>query len=335
MLFDIVDLSPVILPIVDQNAPVGGGASSRGSHRLSDISNCQRKWWFRYVQRVVARGEPEFRLMGTLIHSAVAFHYASMMLPELQPDWFKAKPLYQELLDQARGNAVLADRAFEIGEQYIEYWRLRGCDWVPFSVEQEYSASIGTIDPDGEDEPAFTLDVLDATGKPRQLTFPTLNDERITCRTDLIVQRSSNGTMWAVDHKSKNPEFHADRFGKVNPNGEFALDWQVLVNLMILRANDLPVRGFIIQRIKRDPPFDCHRQVLNVPGLAYEQAPRLARNQVRLEREQYRSLAAGKTPIPNFFNCFGRFGACDYRPICSAEDADEQRGILNANYVRL
>lgn len=334
MLFNIADLAPSVLPIIDNKTQGGGGASSRGSHRLADVTNCPRKWYMRYVKHCTRKGEPEFRLMGTLIHSALANYYAAMLPEEQQPDWFKEMPLYHRLTQEAGGKIALADRAFETGEQYIEWTKKKKCDWIPYSVENEYQATLGELDPDGEDAPGFELEFRTPSGEPSRMIFPTLNEEVVTCRTDLIVTKKTNNTMWVVDHKSKTPEYHEEKFGKWNDNGEFALDWQVLVNLMVIRARGIPVRGFIVQRVKRDGEFDADRHPVPVPVKAYEGAPGLARHQIKVERQHYRNLAQGISPVANYFNCYGRWGECDYRPICRADNAEDQARIINTLYNR-
>lgn len=261
---------------------------------------------------LVTKFDPPLRLQGTLIHTCLAFHNASLMTEP--PEWFKARTLADALDEDGEGHPDLIRAAKEIYEAY----RLRhaGDTWRPVSVEQEYEATIGELDPGGPD--------------------PTLDSEVVTCRTDLVIE--ANGDVWIVDHKSTGGQAGKDRLAAWS-EAEWRLNWQVLMNLHILRApsnvkrlGGRTVKGFIIQRIKQRPPYDFDRHPVSVPLLAYHAAPRVARKYVAEERSILAMLDRGETPTPNFAMCQGRYGPCDYADLCAAGSKQEQQSIMNSSF---
>lgn len=291
------------------------GASSRGSHRLAAAGGgCKRQFALSYIKGLRPRYEPEHRLIGTLVHNCIAYHYAAKLA--VPPSWFTQTSLDDALLKDARHAPDLIRLAKNAALAYAKRWA--GEPWVPYSVETEYKATLGELDPDGP--------------------FPELNDEVITCRSDLIVE--SNGELWIVDHKCSAGQWGKDYLEPWKDDGEYRMSWQAMVNLMIVRkrlseVTSKPVSGFVINRVKRREPFDFDRHVLHMPLLAYAQAPRVARMFVREELRIYDDLAHGIKPTPNFSSCFGRYGSCDYINICAAESEDAQNRIMDMDFVQI
>jgi hypothetical protein len=232
------------------------------------------------------------------------------------PEWFHKKSLSDALEDDGEGHPELIRVAKEIYEAFKH--RFAGDTWKPVSVEEEFEAPIGEIDPGGPD--------------------PTLDSEIVTCRTDLVIE--SNGDLWIVDHKSTGGGYGGkDRLETWKDDGEYKMNWQVLMNLHILRApsnvkklGGRTIRGFVIQRVKQRPPYDFDRHPISVPALAYQAAPRAAREYVAKERSIFAKIARGEAPSPNFSSCFGRYGKCDYHDLCASSSKQEQQAIMNTAF---
>jgi hypothetical protein len=219
-----------------------------------------------------------------------------------------------EALDQdGEGAPELIRLAKEVYAAYKGRWA--GDAWRPVSVEQEYEATIGELDPGGPD--------------------PTLDQEIVTCRTDLVVE--TNGELWIVDHKSTGGTA-GDRLPIWRDDGEWKLSWQIMMNLQILRTArntarlGKPVKGFVIQRIKQRQPFDFDRHVVQIPMKAYAEVPRCAREYVAAERAIITKARRGERPTPNFAMCWGRYGKCDYHDLCAASSDLEQRSIMETHF---
>jgi hypothetical protein len=289
------------------------GSSSRGSHRLAAAISCERFFHLRYGIGVRPTEEPEYRLSGTLIHLALAYHYAAKM--DQRPKWFSEKSLDERLDEECHGRHELAQLARDVHAAYKNYWSSEA--WRPVAVEQEFAATLGELDPDCP------------SGWDRRH-----DNQIVTCRADLIVE--INGELWIVDHKTQGGNHKSQRLDKWHDDGEFLLNWQVLMNLHILRKRaKTSVRGFVINRIRRRMPFDFDRHVLQVPLRAYEQAPRTARSMVARELYIRDKAESGIAPIPNFAACFGRYGPCDYRQLCAADSKEEQDRLLRDKYAQV
>ena len=297
------------------------GASSRGSHQLATSAECKRKWAFHYRKKLKILGEPKFRLGGTLIHSSLAILYGQRLIDNggKIPDWWKDESLDVQLAKEGAGYPELIQYAREIYDAYEKMWWQGAAaePWEPTHVEEEFRATVGELDPGGEDR--------------------TLDSEVVTCRTDLVVRHKDTGHLWIVDHKTKGGGYGgkgADRLPAWGDGGEYALSWQANINLHLIRLR-LPhenVRGFIVNRVKRMPPYDFDRHILHVSPEVYKTVPSVVRAQVATEREIDQMLAAGKHPPPSYWTCMGRFGWCDYISICNADTVDERNSVIESKF---
>jgi len=248
-------------------------------------------------------------MIGTLVHNCLAYYYAAK-LPTV-PDWLSKKTM-EETLKECTTDQKLIDNAIAVYEAYKIYYT--GEPWEPYSVETEYAAKVGEIDPDG--------------------LHPELDDEIVTCRSDLVV--TVNDEAWIVDYKCTGGEWGKDRLSPWKGDGEYRLSWQAMLNLMILRARlPMPVNGFIIQRVKRKAPFDFDRRTLSFPVPAYESAKRTVREFVRRDVELQRAMERGDKLTANFDNCITRWGNCDYMDICGAESEALQQMIMERQFVQI
>lgn len=275
-------------------------------------------WALKTLHGLVTLNDPTLRLTGTLVHSCLAYHYASKM--PIPPAWTKERTL-QEALEH---DAQYASNKDELVRSTLAIYNAfqhfaSGDAWHPVAVEEEFRATIGDLDPGGPDS--------------------SLDHEVVTCRTDLVVE--INGELWIVDHKSSGGGYasgNGDRLPKWKHDGEYKLNWQVLMNLQILRASHnvsrlgRRVKGFIVQRIKQRPPYDFDRHVVQIAQLAYDDAPRTARGFVAAERQILERVQRGEKPLPNYSMCWGRYGACDYHDICGASSKAAQADIIARNF---
>lgn len=261
--------------------------------------------------------EPDYRLLGTLVHTRLAFHYAAML--DKRPDWY-AHGLDAALAKDAKGRLDLVSKSENIYEAYCDWWV--GQDtWQPLAVEEEFSATLQEIDPDYEQDP----------NDPDDIPEPGEDDELVTAKLDLMVR--SNGTSWVVDHKTKSHGW--GRTGRMEDwhDEDFMMSWQVHLYLHVTRLAcrrmgwDEP-QGFIIQRLTRKLPFDSDRTVVPVPQLAHAEVPRMVRHLVREELKVRRRVAAGFKPVPNYASCVGAFGPCDFFPLCSANSEKSRNRLL-------
>lgn len=287
-----------------------GGASRRGSHRLAAAMTCERLWALRYLKGIVPKAQKNFQLLGTLIHTHVAYWFAEKL--DEKPKWYYEKTLEEAILDDGEGYPDLMRTAEEASAAFQHHYASE--PWHPYSVEEEYVTTVGAINPNAPDE---------------------IKDEQLTCRVDLLAVW--NGEIWCVDHKTQSGQSSTGRLAKWKSDGQFGLNWQVFQNLWILRTQEpalpYPVRGFAINRIKRSAPYDFDRHALQPPELAYNDAPIMITAAVQRERDIQEKILAGGKPTPNYAACHGRYGKCDYHDVCSARSKDAQARIIEMEFM--
>lgn len=310
-----VPLHPVArLPIVAEAGPSAlAGASSRGSHRLAAVNTCPLAWYLRYILYLRPIAEPSYRMLGTLIHVALAYWYASQL--EEAPNWFHELDLKTKLRLIAPNQPKLVQRALDVLADYMTAEEVLSSDRLLKTVwiETEFKARIGELDPGGPS--------------------PELDDEWVTARLDRVVE-DTDGCLWIMDYKCSGWSRRKD--GKLDSwkdQGEFVIDWQVLLGLAILRqrVKNRIVKGFMIRRIKREPPFDYDTVPLEIPERPYRRVGRMARAQVAAENHwlaragtarSIGELLGGDVLPEHYWACKGtRYGPCDYRRLCAAREA--------------
>jgi hypothetical protein len=302
---------------------------------LAAVKVCELLWHLKYGLCYVLKHDPKnYRRIGTLIHLVLAYHFASVLPESERPSWFYDKDLQTELEEQGRGYPDLILRAKEVllafrawlGAAYPD-----GDPWTPLHIEEEFTATIGQVDPTGHDEEIEVL--VSGPGEKPRFERRRLNDEVVSCRPDLIVE--SDGLKWVIDHKSAGGAWgkNKDRLERWKEDGPFSLDWQIMVNLHIVRQH-MPVEGFVIQRLKREPPWDFDRHVVGVPRRAYQKTPSIMRALVREEIQLRNKIARGQLPIASLgWACLGRYGACDFREVCRAQTVEQAKRRLETEYV--
>lgn len=288
------------------------GAGTRGASQLAAAHKCERQFLLRYNKGLEVLHEPEHRLMGTLIHTRLAYHYAARM--DSPPAW-ASRPVEEALIhDGGGGRPDLMALSQRIYQMYADRWAAD--PWTPLFVEHEFSAALKEIDPGGVEEEEGEDDIV------------------ITAKLDLYVR--SNGRNWIVDHKTKRLLWNSTRLPDWNPL-EFQLSWQCLLYTHIVRAHckregmEQPA-GFMIQRLSRELPFDCDRNVVMLPQMAYQEAPQSARLLVRNELRLRKKIKLQEKLVPNYSVCQSGFG-CDFTRLCAA-GPKARPGVLTSFYKR-
>jgi len=286
-----------------------GGASRHGSHQLADACRCERKWYLRYVLGIQPKieaapnwGGLRYKITGTLFHACLAYHYASRM--DVKPDWFDATSLAEALDEIGKGYPSEIRAALEMYEAYrLTY----AADPIkPIAVEHEYTLTLS-------------------------------NGAIVTTRVDLLGE--ANGEYWVFDYKTSGDRSRNRNTGRLwgwNPDrGDYAIDWQSMLALNIVRANlgADKVRGWMIQRALRDPPFDFDRNPLVIPLAPYEETIKVAEACVERERDILTRTARGEKPRPAFWACTRPY-TCDMLPICLARDDAQRRIVLETEFKR-
>lgn len=254
-------------------------------------------------------------MVGTLVHELLAFHYAAKC--DTPPSWYVGKELWtpEQQIDAIGAREQVAQRTTALDVFHYYKSQTVGEPWQPLYVEQEFSATLGELDPGGP--------------------FPELDGEVVTCRSDLVVR--INGETVIVDHKCLSGEFGRDRLPDLALSNEYSRSLQVQTNLALVSLHERrlgrpPATGFMIQRIKRKQPFDLRRDPIDVPVGALEETGRVLRHLVRQELvliEQFKIDHASVVPNPS--QCATKYGLCDYGSICNATRADRP-DVIRAEY---
>ena len=297
-----------------------GGASKRGSHRLSESALCPRKWSFHNAMGLKPKTTPDYFMEGTLIHIVLAYHYAGKLAQP--PSWYYDIPLEAALLKTGKGHPKAIELAKECGAAYADYYSSHD-PWEPVAIEEEYVARVGDlrrmVDPFCADHPA--------------------DNEYVTSRIDLVMR--INGYIWHADYKTT---LHGKgKLNVLNDDGEYAIYWQFLVQTLILKHHfGLDYRGMLVQRIYRREPFDFDRAVVRMPPLPLRDAATVIADRCmaehRIATEARAAAAAGKDmevwmPSGNYWNCFSWGKPCEYRQLCTAENDPMLREVMTREFM--
>lgn len=334
------------------------GRSLRGSHQMAAFSVCERLAELRYLRGYVPKVEKEDRLRGTLVHLCMAYYYAARLPPDQRPAWFTEVDLRTALERKGRGFPDAIVKSLEVMSAFDAEYGESLPRWDPVSIEAEYVAPVREIDPALEDDITklksqySSTDLVNREALEQQIDhlerMRAVDDDLASCRPDLIasIKTTYGPELWVVDYKTQSPAFGRSKGLRTwYQDAEYFLDWQVLVNLTITRAPSNQarlghrfVKGFVIQRATRKPDdrgrYHFDRHILTIPKVAYARTPRRIRAALMQEREVRRKVAAGIETLQNYWACYGRYGACDYRPLCGASTIEDAYKTLNEEYRR-
>lgn len=308
------------LPIISDDK--AGGASKRGSHRLAQISQCERAWWFSWGRRLEPRDRQRALVEGSAVHLALAYWWAERM--EQPPAWLHEMTLEAAMAKEVAGMQDAADLAYRARDAYAR--RYANDVWTPVAVEREFSATIAE---------------LRKSTWGHFIEHPATDSESVSARIDLLV--SVNGKLWAVDHKTtkgSDGRSYAN-LPRWKAEGEFAHSFQFVLQTLILRqVFGAEFGGILVQRIKTSSPFDFDRNVVHLspqilhdaPWAVYEQVAREARlgTQIR-ETAQLGVDMDAWLPRGNFWSCWSWGRSCQFRELCEAEPQQRQE-IVQLGY---
>ena len=308
----------------------GGGASRRGSHKMADSGGgCEVRYFYAHHMKLRKTGGNYYMDFGTLVHTGMAYHYAERM--ERKPQWYLEQPDRDVAMEiDSLGHPVWLKTAKEIMDAFKRYEA--GDPLHAIYVEEEFETTVGTLDPDGEDEPAEEIEYINSKGEPSVLKLPTLNDEYVTCRPDLIVMK--NGKNYIFDHKTAGGDRKGSgRLPVMNPETpDYTYYWQAMVNLWIVRQH-IPVQGFIFNRVKRDIPYDFSQDPFEIPARQYAKVPSSIRAAIKRERHLMRKIARKEKLIAYPWECKQNY-ACTYARLCHVDTIDQRNDRIKGEFVQ-
>lgn len=301
-----------------------GGHSTRGSHRLAQVGTCPRKWYWRWVRGLKPNVAPVYFIEGTLAHIALAYYRAQQLHQQgkATPQWFFEESMHDCLLRNGKGYPAAVQLGVGIYAAYQR--RYAQLDpWELVAIEEEYKASLGQI---------------------RQLLTPGCasqsdDNEIFTSRIDLMLR--TNGYLWACDYKTTK---YASRghLSAFNYEGEYAVNWQFALQTAILRCNfGSEFRGVVIERILKTSPHDFDRTPAPLHEAIFRSLPatltRLAATERALAREIAAAAQAGEDmevwqPSGSFWACYSWGLPCEYRQLCTAENARQLKETVVREY---
>lgn len=300
------------LPYDPQIGPVAkdddSAESSCGSHQLKSAKACGRHFDLRYVRQLKPLIEKPWFLEGTLFHACVAYHYGEMLAT--WPD-FMSIPLMDRLNSLAKGNSRKVREALALYWYYAERFKAERVQ--PIAVEYEYRAKLGLIDPGG----------------PR----PDLDDFEVTCGTDLLLEE--NGYRYIDDYKTTAGEKGQQWLPSWTGGHEHT--WQGAFNVLIVEeATKVPIDAFRIRRIKKRIPHDADINTVAIPRKTLDETRRSIRLAViqRNEIEQACRANPDELAPPQLSACMGKYGACEYLPICYANSDAERDSVMRNSFVQ-
>lgn len=322
-----------MLPPARKKVP--GGASSHGSHQLSEVFNCPRSHHLHYRQGYRAKQQAPFHVEGQMAHIALAYWFAQRL--EAKPDWFLETSLIEALEQEGAGYPDAIDFAKRMLPAYAQFY---GADeaWEIVAVEKEFEASAHDL---------YKLAMPRYADTAACRLKPNI-DKRVSCRIDLLVR--CNGQLWAVDYKTMKWGGRSGGLSTFNPQGEYAIKWQFLLQTGILRHTfGAEFGGVIVERITKTEPFAFDRSVVPVARRAFIDLP--ATVERCIDEEERWSAAARRAeatppdaswysvpelwlPTAHWWSCYSYGRPCEYRQVCLAESDAQRRHILQTEYMR-
>lgn len=326
----------------------GTGGSACGPSRMGTFGQCARKGRYHYHEGLILRKDKPNRLGGRLVHLGLAYYHAHLLEQQQRQGVSQSTTSDVGTLKEIMGKTLKA--VAPIAQSVLPRWFHEhtlqdalvieaGPEAPPTAIPQA-NAAISHYVLDAKDRPSMTelfvehefqakLRELDSS-----LASTPIGEAVVTCRSDRVLE-DTQGYVWIEDHKTKGRG--RSRSGLLpawSRYNEHTIDWQALVNLHIVRRRLSPrfVKGFIIHRIQRVPPFDHDYNVLRVSALAYERAPKEMARCVALDREAESQYLNDEPTPASYWACYDRFGLCDYAPICSADGSAEAEAIKAADY---
>lgn len=253
-----------------------GGGSTRGSHTLSDALVCDRKVAF--TQLGCSPLLPEYITLGSLVHERASFHFAPLV--KFTPDWWdpeNAEEMLKDALlsicieDLGRPDRVLIEKSEEIWKATL--------DWLD-SPEGAFNGSPAFV----ENEIAATLAELGAVDPASSQAT-----EVVTVRMDFV--RVSRKMLYADDYKVRGCRGVKGKKTLYDfRRTAYETDWQAALTQCILQARLQPTysfAGFCHNRIGREAPYPCDRNLVQVRKELLQAVPQFAARAV--DRHNYLS----------------------------------------------
>ena len=270
-------------PPVEDPSIILTGPSPRGWHRLQTAAECLQKyaWGYENGPRKDISKKPPLAI-GTLIHLALAHHYARMKQEQegKNPNEYLDPVESVRLVARVQGTEEHVPNVVETYEAYRQrYWQDIHERRI-FAVETLFDGTIGTY--------------------------------RLTGRVDLMFH-DLGGRLWGSDHKSS---------GRLTKRHKeyFSVSGQLLGYEHICRQKHPDLAGFKINLIQHcgrgEPSFDR----INLPAREALKKQFVDRA-IDIERSIERVKAEGR-PVDQWpkamseLVCYHRYGACDYIDQC-------------------
>ncbi len=331
---------------------VPGGSSQRGSHRLALVSQCRRKWWWRYGYRTAWMradqpaddrrgitlnvGEADYLTLGTLFHLFVSTEFGKRLDP--RPYWADDEVMRATMLARCAGRPDLVRQAIDAGRAFIA--RGEADRWTPFCVEHEFKATLGEM----------RQRVEGAAWQPREDDW-----QIVTSRIDFGIgvpdpEKYGEARLYLVDTKttSRGGIANGQRLGNYNPvTGEWALSWQFSLQMHVvstdiaLRYGPWQLAGNLVLRAKVKAEYDFRPEVVVQPRHIIQETLELAAQQCATESQVVDAAQAAQArgedmttwvPQGSFWNCYAGGRACEYRTLCLTDNPETRKQMIAQEY---
>ena len=302
-----------------------GGHSTRGSHRAAQAGTCERKWFFRWRRNLRPRVGPIYFLEGTLVHIALAYYRANQLHQRglKAPLWFYEESMVDCLQREGIGYPDAVALGLSVFAAYHERYSSHD-SWEPVAIEEEYKASLGQI-----------RKYFDPAAAPR------FDDHEVfTARIDIMIR--TGGFLWACDYKTTKHQYKG-RLNAFNYEGEFAVNWQFLVQTAILRVClGTEFRGVVVERCLKSTPHDFERTVAPISDAMLKSVPEVLSKVAFIERhivQQEEEARLGGAdmdlwmPAPSPWACFSWGNACEYRQLCTNSSGQQLKESVVREYL--
>lgn len=259
--------------------------------------------------------EVRHRAIGSLVHLYCAYHYG--LRCEVNPPWINDH--VEDYEDEILAGCTTDDRvkwtdsAKRTMRAYKKRWASEAL--IPLAAELELVATLGEVDPGGD-----------------QSIAP--DSEIVTARYDLIALR--NGEVEDIDFKCSAGNPSKGELAKFEPE-QYEASRQIIEQIAIMQARiAMPIRGASIRRIMREVPYDSDHQTLSISPVFLKSIGKRMRTSVGKRLEARRRLDAHKPWRLEGLGtdmCTGdKWGPCDYLVPC--RNPPQDRLVILKNSFR-
>lgn len=276
------------------------------SSSLDCFKSCRAKYKLRYVDCIVPKQTSNALFFGSAMHTALERYFNNIPVVQAMGGEITAEEVTEGLFADDKFERA---KLFGLMQGYINHWLVTDTeDYNVVAVEREFSHRIEN----------HRISVIDGEVKIFDVDF--------SGKIDGILERKSDGKIFILEHKTAS--IVDDDYINQKSIDSQTLTYAVMVQETLEKEVSGVIHDIIIKqkiRIKKGESEDefCQRLIDDVSDENFKRIQieftQEYLNDFKEElMESCRVLSSCRKYFKSTCNCIGRYGACEYLPICKA-----------------